>query len=108
VEALGIYDPRRGRHVEVLFAGWRQDAKPSRIDDHEGRQWVVERIVGYWAHPNRESGADKIPYGIEAERWRLVVVGPLPYRHGVGQQHVTIRSFGAGAGWYLLVDEPRD
>jgi hypothetical protein len=52
------------------------------------------------------SGADKIPYGIEAERWRLLVVGPLPYRHGRGEQHVAIRSFGDGAGWYLLVDRP--
>jgi hypothetical protein len=68
MEALGIYDPRRGRHVEVLFAGWRQDATPSRIDDHEGRQWVIERVVGYRAHPNRESGTDKIPYGVEVER----------------------------------------
>jgi hypothetical protein len=101
VEAPGVYDPRRGRHVEVLFAGWRQDAKPSRIDDHEGRQWVVERD---WTYPN--SGAGKIPYGIEAERWRLVVVGPLPYRHGSGEQYVAIRTFGDGAGWYLLVDQP--
>ena len=62
----------------MLFAGWRQDAKPSRIDDHEGRQWVVERVVDYGACPNRESGTGRIPYGIEAERWRLVVVGPLP------------------------------
>jgi hypothetical protein len=45
--------------VKVLFAGWRQDAKPSRIDDHEGRQWVVEQVVGYWTYPN--SGAGKIP-----------------------------------------------
>jgi hypothetical protein len=57
-------------------------------------------------YPNRESGTDKIPYGIEAERWRLVVVGPLPCRHGSGEKHVAIRSFGDGAGWYLLVDEP--
>jgi hypothetical protein len=39
-----------------------------RIDDHEGRQWVIERVVGYRAHPNRESGTDKIPYGVEVER----------------------------------------
>jgi hypothetical protein len=38
-----------------------------------------------------ESG--KIPDGIEAERWRLEVVGPLPYRRGQGEQHVAIKSF---------------
>jgi hypothetical protein len=94
VEALRIGDPRRGWHVNVLFAGWRQDAKPSRMADDEGRQWVVEQIVGHWEHPNRGvSGAGKVPYGIEVERWRLLVVGPLPYRRGRGEQHVAIRSF---------------
>jgi hypothetical protein len=94
MEALRIGDPRRGRRVNVEFTGWRQDAKPSQIGDHEGRMWVVERIVDRWEHPNHGmSGADKIPYGIEAERWRLLVVGPLPYRRGRGEQHVAIRSF---------------
>jgi hypothetical protein len=106
VDVLGTFDPRRGHHVIVQFAGWRNDATPARISDHEGRQWVIEDITGHWVHPNRHrSGADKVGYGIEAERWRLVVDGPLPHRPGHGRQPVAIRTYNDGAGWYLLVDD---
>lgn len=89
----------------VHFEGWRQDATPGRISDHEGLHWVVAQIVGHWVHPNLgKSGADKVGYGVEAERWRLVVDGPLPYASGRGMQPVAIRTYNDGAGWYLLVD----
>lgn len=103
---LDIGDPRRGHPVLVQVGGWRNDATPAQISDREGRQWIVEDITGHWVHPNRHSsGADKVGYGIEAERWRLVVDGPLPYRTGRGRQPVAIRTYNDGAGWYLLVDD---
>lgn len=103
VETLPIGDPRRGRHVLVTFAGWRNDAKPSRIEDHDGQVWVVEDVTRQWTHPRAgKSGPEKLPYGTEAERWTLDVIGPLPRSHGHGRQSVHIRSFGDGAGWYLL------
>jgi hypothetical protein len=103
VDVLGIGDPRRGHHVDVQFAGFRpQDAKPARISDDQGRAWTVEDITDHWVHPDRHhSGADKVGYGIEAERWRLVVDGPLPYERGRGRQPVTIVAYNDGAGWYL-------
>ena len=35
---------------------------PPLLAKHEGRQWVVERVEGYWTYTN--SGAGKIPCGI--------------------------------------------
>lgn len=103
VDVLGIRDPRRGRHVTVLFAGWRNDATPSRIADHDGQQWVVEEVLDHWLHPDYgSSGAAKVPYGIEAERWRLVVDGPLPYEAGRGRRRADLRTFNDGAGWYIV------
>lgn len=87
----------------VEFAGWRNDAKPARITDHSGRVWIVESITGRWEHPDRgKSYPDKLPFGTEAERWTLDVVGPLPDVPGRGRQTVHIRAFGDGAGWYMI------
>lgn len=103
MDVLAIQDPRRGRHVTVLFAGWRTDASPSRIADHDGQQWVVEEVVDHWRHPDfGRSGAAKVAYGIEAERWELVVDGPLPRGAGHGRQRAIVRAFNDGAGWYLV------
>ena len=107
VEPLAIGDLRRGHHVLVQLRGWRADAVPVLITDHDGRRWTVEDVTAHWVHPNRmASGADKVPYGIEAERWRLTVAGPLPYERGRGAQEVVIRTYNDGAGWYLLAPPP--
>lgn len=66
-----IGDPRRGRHVSVLLARWRNDATPSRVTDHHGRRWVVEEVLGHWVRPDfGRSGAAKVAYDIEADRAR--------------------------------------
>jgi hypothetical protein len=105
VDALGITDPRRDHHVTVQFEGWRHDGTPARIADHDGRHWVVQQVLGHWTHPDHRNGAAKVGYGIEAERWRLIVEGPLPYRPGRGRQPVAIRTYNDGAGRYLILDE---
>lgn len=102
MDVLAVGDPRRGRHVTVTWEGWR-GARPAAIADHDGRQWTVENIVDHWTHPDRHSRDAKVPYGVEAERWTLTVLGPLAYRpHETGRVNVALRTFNDGAGWYLL------
>jgi hypothetical protein len=74
---------------------------------HEGRQRVVERIVGHWEHPKRGmSGAGKIPYGIEVERGRLLVVGPLGISSRPGRAARCDQDLRRWRWWYLVVDQP--
>lgn len=101
-----VHLDRRGHLVIVHFRGWRERAKPEAIEDHEGRRWRVVEILDYRRDPRYGlSGKDKLPYDDEAERWFLIIDGPLPYRRGRGRQHAAIRSFGDGAGWYLVPDQ---
>jgi hypothetical protein len=94
------------RHIRWKFPQYYRDpdATPARIADHDGRYWAVQQVLGHWMHPDHRNGAAKVGYGIEAERWRLVVAGPLPYRPGRGEQHVAIRSYNDGASWYLILN----
>jgi hypothetical protein len=93
-------------HVTVVWEGWRHE-RPARIADHDGRQWTVRQVFDHWTHPDHHSRETKVPYGIEAQRWRLIVAGPLPHRPGqAGEQCVALRTYSNdGAGWYLIVDQ---
>jgi putative hemolysin len=54
-------------------------------------------LSGSWATghtPTTRAAQARSPRASRVERWRLVVVGPLPYGHGSGEQHVAIRNFG--------------
>jgi hypothetical protein len=77
VDVLAISNPRRGRHVAVYWAGWHPE-RPARIRDHDGREGTVCAGVAHATHPDYYSRDRKVPYGVEAARWRLVVDGPLP------------------------------
>jgi hypothetical protein len=104
-EVLAIGDPRRGHHVTVQWEGWGHE-RPAQLADRAGRRWTVRQVLDHWTHPDRRSRETKVPYGVEAERWRLIVAGPLPYDlDHVGEQCVALRTFADGAGWYLILDQ---
>lgn len=97
-----------GRHVLVAFRGFlAAGRRPDTITGHDRQRWTVERVDGFWEHP-QAAAYGKVPgrYRAETRRWTLTVRGPLPGRPGeVGLQQVTIRSYGDGAGWWMFPEE---
>lgn len=91
----------RRLHVVVSMEGWRK--RPSLIRDHQDQEWTVLELVEYRQHRDyKRHGKVLGQYGAEARRYILRVRGPLPRRGGgSGEQHVAIRSYGDGSGWYM-------
>jgi hypothetical protein len=105
---VGIVRTDRGRHVLVTWEGpsWGGQAQtPARITGHDDLQWVVDRVIESWQHPDvREYGKVNSEPGAPARVFRLAVTGPIPGQPGAtGSQEVALISWGDGAGWYLTL-----
>lgn len=89
------------RRVAVWFGG-SPDEYPVWIHGEDGLVWRVSAVIAYWEHPDLGRYRSVPGHRGEAMRWQLAVVGPLPGDPGhVGEQTVTICSYGEGTGWYM-------
>jgi hypothetical protein len=101
---------RRGaivRRVMVTFES--PDEYPAWIEGEDGLVWQVSAVVSYWEHP--DLGRYRLIPGHrgDAKRWELTIVGPLPGApYLVGEQTVTLRTFGEGMSWYMSPQEPAE